>query len=125
MGADHHNQNNAPDPSISHNAPFTMPINKGKQRQTTQRERLKIIGLKAKGFFQVRLATRQVVQSPNMVRTELSKCGRMSGELKITEDGNSAHLSSYNVTDKKRAGLDIMKLPWPARSPDLKPVENM
>ena len=44
MGSDRHNQNNPPDPSTSHNALFTMPIDKGKQ------ERLEIIGLRAKGF---------------------------------------------------------------------------
>ena len=50
MSASHHNQNNAPDPSISHSTPFTMPIDKGKRRETTQQERFKIIELKANGY---------------------------------------------------------------------------
>ena len=50
VSADHHNQNSAPDPSISRSTPFTMPIDKGKQRETTQQERLKIIELKANGY---------------------------------------------------------------------------
>ena len=36
MSADHHNQNNAPSPSISRSTPFTMPIDKGKRRETIE-----------------------------------------------------------------------------------------
>ena len=46
-----------------------------------------------------------------------------TGSYEIMEDGNSAHRSAY--TDKKRAELGIRKMPWPARSPDLNPIENV
>ena len=39
------------------------------------------------------------------------------------EDGNSAHRSAYTV--KERAELGVRKIPWPARSPDLNPIENV
>ena len=41
----------------------------------------------------------------------------------IMKDGNSAHRSAYTV--KERAELGIRKIPWPARSPDLNPIENV
>ena len=41
----------------------------------------------------------------------------------IMDDGSSALRSAY--TDRKRAGLGIRKIPWPSRSPDLNPIENM
>ena len=41
----------------------------------------------------------------------------------IRKDGNSAHCSTY--TDEERAELGVRKMPWPACSPDLNPIENM
>ena len=38
------------------------------------------------------------------------------------EDGDTAHRSAY--TDKMRAELCTEKMTWPARSPDLNPVEK-
>ena len=45
------------------------------------------------------------------------------GSYEIMEDGNSAHRSAY--PDKKRAELGIRKMPWPALSPYLNPIENV
>ena len=47
----------------------------------------------------------------------------MGGLPGVKEGGNSAHRSAY--TDKKRAELGVRKIPWPARSPDLNPIENV
>ena len=52
-----------------------------------------------------------------------SRMDGFPGGKETMEDENSAHHSGY--TDKERAELGIRKMPWPARSPDFNPVENV
>ena len=60
---------------------------------------------------------------PGGLNSWMDQLPRGKESYEIMEDGNSAHRSAY--TDKKRAELGIRKMPWPARSPDLNPIENV
>jgi len=51
------------------------------------------------------------------------KCGGLDQGLETVEDGAPYHTSMY--TTRHRLQLGMRKMPWPAHSPDLNPIENV